>query len=218
MGYHLAGATMIVGVDLKPQPRYPFGFLQADALGLDLRFLRLFDLIHASPPCQKLTEMNNDKSRHLNLIPPIRKLLIASGVPYVIENVRGARSHLIEPVSLLGTMFDMHVVSAAGQRFDLSRERLFETSWPIRQPWNPGTKNPIANVYGGHFRVRSGAYRTGSGTGRTVDLPGEDRAALARKLMEMPWASMNGISESVPPPYCQYIAERFLAQQQERAA
>ena len=215
-GYHQAGATMIVGVDTKPQPRFPFGFLQADALSLDLRFIRQFDLVHASPACQGLTEMNNDKSRHLNLIAPIRKLLIASGVPYVIENVRGARKHLINPVSLFGTMFDMHVVSSTGQRFDLSRERLFETSWPVPQPWNPGASHPIANVYGGHFRVRSGDYRTGKGTGRTVDLPGEDRAALARRLMEMPWASMDGISEAVPPPYCQYIGEEFLRHNSEQ--
>lgn len=208
-GYAQAGWD-VIGVDINPQPRFPYTFIKANCLDPDHRLFRLADAISASPPCQGMTEMNNDKSRHLNLIPATRALLQASGKPYVIENVRGARPHLINPVSLFGTMFDNHCIASDGTRFVLSRERLFETNWGLPRPIDYGTSGaPIANIIGGHFRVRSGKYRTGKGTGRTVDLPGEDRPALARQLMGMPAGSMAGMSEAVPPAYCRYIGERL---------
>lgn len=208
-GYRQAGYE-VVGVDLGDhEKRYPGAFLRADALSLTVSFLRFFDLIHASPPCQFVTELNSDKDRHLNLIPQTRALLRASFVPYVIENVRAARPHLVAPISLSGTMFGNHCVTSRGQRFVLSRERLFETDWGLRAPPAAVATDPVANVFGGHLRVRSGEHRTGKGTGRTVDLPGEDRAALARQLMGMPWATMNGMSEAVPPSYTRYIGEQL---------
>ncbi len=213
-GYRQAGFD-VIGVDQVRHRRNPHPLIVADVLGLPLEFLRLFDAIHASPPCQGLTEMNNDKSRWLNLIPQTRALLKASGLPYVIENVRGARDELINPVSLFGTMFDCHLVTSQGQRFDLSRERLFETNFPLLAPANRGGRHPIANVYGGHLRARSGDYRTGKGTGRTVDFPGEDRPALARQLMGMPWASMGEISEAVPPAYTRHVGAQLMAHLQE---
>lgn len=213
-GYRQAGFD-VMGVDQVRHRRNPHPLIVADVLGLPLEFLRLFDAIHASPPCQGLTEMNNDKSRWLNLIPQTRALLKASGLPYVIENVRGARDELIDPVSLFGTMFDCHLVTSQGQRFDLSRERLFETNFPLQAPTDPGARYPIANVYGGHLRARGGDYRTGKGTGRTVDFPGEDRPALARQLMGMPWASMGEISEAVPPAYTRHVGAQLMAHLQE---
>lgn len=208
-GYADAGWE-VVGVDFKRQPRYPFPFIQADVLAMDQRFIATFDAIHASPPCQFGTELNSHKANHLNLIPQTRRLLKASGLPYVIENVRAVRDHLVDPVSLYGFMFDCHMVTSTGQRFNLSRERLFETNWRLTtKPWMRGA-HPIANIYGGHLRVRSGEFRTGKGTGRTVDLPGEDRRALARQLIGMPWATMNELSEAVPPAYTRWIGAQLL--------
>lgn len=218
-GYRRAGATLVVGVDLKATRRYPGSlFIRGDVLALDWDFLRQFDLVHASPPCQFGTELNNDKTRHENLIPVTRHALKAAGVNYVIENVRAVADHLIDPVSLFGTMFDNHMVTSTGQRFDLSRERCFETNWPLTAPWRAPPCGPIANVFGGHLRARSGPYRTGGDTGRTVDFPGEDRAALARQLMDMPWATMNGMSEAVPPSYTEHVGAQFLAYMAERRA
>lgn len=208
-GYYLAGWD-VIGVDDKPQRRYPFRCFQANVLALPAWFLALAAALHASPPCQGLTEMNNDKSKHLNLIPETRELLESTGKPYTIENVPGARAHLHDPVSLMGQMFDMHIVTSKRTRFDLERERLFETNWPLQPPWNPGRSCPVANVFGGHLRARSGDYRTGKGTGRTVDFPSEDRPSLAKCLMEMPWATMAGMSEAVPPPYTEYIGAQLL--------
>lgn len=209
-GYEAAGFE-VFSVDLKPSRRNPHPGLAYDVLALPVEFLQMFDAVHASPPCQGLTEMNNDKSRHLNLIPQTRALLEASGLPYVIENVRGAWQELRDPVSLFGTMFGCGLTTSTGQRFVLSRERLFETNWPLVAPADPGPQGlPVANVYGGHLRARSGEYRTGKGTGRTVDFPGEDRPALARELMGMPWASMGEISEAVPPAYTREVGRQLL--------
>lgn len=211
-GYRQAGATMVVGVDFKPQPRYPGGFIQADVLSLDVRFLRLFDLIHASPPCQFGTALRHAPNAkgaagHPNLIPATRAMLRASGVPYVIENVADvARAgHLKEPVMLNGFMFGLGCTASTGQRFHLERERAFETSWGMQAPIGWSRQTPICGVYGGHIRNRS-AVHGGRGT---VDFPGEDRPALAREAMGMPWASMKGMGEAIPPAFTRYIGNQF---------
>lgn len=217
-GYKRAGFE-VIGVDRTRFKRNPHPLIVADVLDLPVEFIRMFDAVHASPPCQGLTELNNDKSRHLNLIPQTRALLEKAGVPYVIENVRAARSELVSPVSLFGTMFDLHLTTSTGKRFNLSRERLFETNWDLRLPAEVGfPAAPIANVFGGHLRARGGDMRTGNGTGRTVDFPGEDRPALARQLMGTPWMSMHEMSECVPPAYTEFIGRQLLRRLQENYA
>lgn len=219
-GYQLAGFH-VTSVDIAPQRRSCADeFEQRDMLAFTPEELRArFDALHFSPPCQAFSELTPDKSRHVNLIPAARALARASGLPYVIENVRAARDHLINPVSLFGTMFDMHMVTSAGRKYVLTRERLFETNWLLVAPTDPGAQgHPIANVYGGHLRCRSGEHRTGKGTGRTMDFPGEDRPALARQLMQMPWASMGEMSEAVPPPMTEHIGRQLLAHLQLREA
>ena len=218
-GYARAGFR-IIGIDRVPQPRYPYAFIQASDDEVDPRLIDLADAHHASPPCQKFTELNSKRERHADRIPFIRGVLEASGKPYTIENVRAAASELIDPVSLFGTMFGNTCTDSQGRRFVLSRERCFETNWGLLPPRDPGARGlPIANVFGGHLRVRSGEFRTGNGTGRTVDLPGEDRPALARELMGMPWATMKGMSEAVPPSYTYAIGTQLMARlQQVRAA
>ena len=116
MGYHEAGFD-VVGVDIDPQPRYPFEFHQADALTFPLDG---YDAIHASPPCQAYTQLG--KGEHPRLIEPIRVRLQSAGVPYVIENVVGAP--LRNPVKLCGSTFGLHV----------KRHRLFETNVPMLVP------------------------------------------------------------------------------------
>lgn len=216
-GYYDAGWD-VIGFDNKPQPRYRFPMLVCDATTVPERLIEHADAHHASPPCQFGTELNNDKSRHLNLIPQTREILQRTGAPYTIENVRAVSAkHLIDPVSLFGTMFGNRCTDSQGRTFVLSRERCFETNWGLEAPADPGAGGlPIANVYGGHFRVRGGEHRTGKGTGRTVDLPGENRQALARQLMDMPWATMNGMSEAVPPSFTRYIGAQLMAYIQEQ--
>ena len=115
MGYHRAGFD-VVGVDHKPQPRYPFEFIQADAMTFPLEG---FDVIHASPPCQaysKATAWRGDRSKHPDLIGRVQRRL--RGYRYVIENVQEARFHLVEPLMLCGSMFGLPI----------RRHRYFELS------------------------------------------------------------------------------------------
>ena len=127
MGYHRAGFD-VVGVDIDPQPNYPFEFIQGDALGIlaDLDFVKSFDAVHASPPCQAKSTVTpkHSRSSYAELIAPTRDLLIAAGLPYVIENVQGAVKDLRNPVRLCGSSFLL----------DVRRHRFFETNWNLEAP------------------------------------------------------------------------------------
>lgn len=94
MGYYRAGFD-VTGIDIKHQPRYPFAFVQADALEYVAEHGHEYDVIHASPPCQRYSKARNlQGNEHPDLIAPVRNLLQASGKPYVIENVQGAGEKL----------------------------------------------------------------------------------------------------------------------------
>lgn len=109
-GYWQAGFD-VVGVDIEPQKRYPFTFIQADALEYLARHGGEYDAIHASPPCQAFSKMKNpDKAHrkaHPDLVDPVRELLMRTGRPYIIENVPGAP--LLSPVTLCGSQFGLKV-------------------------------------------------------------------------------------------------------------
>lgn len=122
MGYHRAGFD-VIGVDLNPQPRYPFEFHQCDALEWLSYEQNEFDAIHASPPCQRYTALakgnNANVDDYPDLIAPTRELLQETGLPYVIENVPSAP--LRYPITLCGEMFGLSVI----------RHRLFESNLPL---------------------------------------------------------------------------------------
>jgi DNA (cytosine-5)-methyltransferase 1 len=191
MGYHRAGWT-VVGVDLSPQPRYPFEFHQADALKFSLEG---FDAVHASPPCQAYSALNNgtwgNSSGHPQLIEPIRDRFKASGLPYVIENV--PRSPLVDPVLLCGSMFGLGLDDPPGY---LQRHRLFESSFPLSAPKRCDHRGQALGVYG-HGR--------GGGPKKGRSLAADD----ARAIMEMPWASRDGVSQAIPPAYTEHIGRQI---------
>jgi DNA (cytosine-5)-methyltransferase 1 len=193
-GYHQAGFD-VVGVDLKPQPRYPFAFIQGDVLDLNIDWLREFDAIHASPPCQRFSSLNNgtwgNANGHPDLIGPVRKLLRLTRRPWVIENVPGAP--LRAPILLCGTMFGLAVEEGA-----LRRHRLFESSVALEAPPHPAHVGPTLGVYG-HGRG-GGPMR-----GRTAN------ADQARRIMEMPWSNRDGISQAIPPAYTRFIGGQLAA-------
>lgn len=213
VGYERAGFD-VVGVDIDPQPRNPHPCLVADVMQLPVEFLRQFDAIHASPPCQGYSSMRHAKGAKGAplLIGPVRDMLLASGLPYVIENVAEAAWDLRSPVRLCGSMFDLGC-TADGVRYQLQRHRLFETSFPYIAPSVCRHTSPTVGIYGGHVRNRA-AKAGGRGT---VDFVGHDKPALAREAMQIDWMTFDQMSEALPPAYTQSIGAELLLHLQSRA-
>jgi DNA (cytosine-5)-methyltransferase 1 len=157
-----------------------------------------FDAIHASPPCQghsALKSMHNAKF-HADLVPATRAKLIASGLPYIIENVVGAP--IRNPTILCGTMFALGVDDA-----ELWRHRLFETSFPPMLPpvCQHGERSRVIGVYGGHGRDR----RRIAGT---QDFTTQQR----REAMGIDWMSGTELSQAVPPAFTEYLGNRLMVE------
>lgn len=175
----------LVGVDIEPQPRYPFRFVQADALAYPLEG---FDFIWASPPCQAFTAYKR-RPRHVaerpNHIPAIRARLEAAGVPYCIENVPGAPLH--SPVTLCGSMFGL----------DVRRHRLFETNFPMltmpcAHHWQKPRFKQATNRKNLRSTVEIGVWR----------IPLD----VQRAAMHIGWMNLEELSEAIPPSYSEFIA------------
>jgi DNA (cytosine-5)-methyltransferase 1 len=192
MGYHRAGFE-VVGVDLDPQPRYPFEFWRADALEV-LRNLEAvvgnFDAIHASPPCQAYSDCQRIRDReHPALIARTRKRLIATGLPYVIENVAGARAELEDPFILCGAMFGLPTY----------RHRYFETNFPVLVPEHP------------EHLWRQAKMGRPPGPSEFIQCVGNfSGVAFGRAAMEMPWANRDGLREAIPPAYTEHIGRALM--------
>ncbi len=199
MGYHQAGFTDIVGVDIMPQPNYPFTFIQGDALQPLVR-LDDFDLIHASPPCQAHVPMAANRwnnPRWADVIPQTRTLL--DGHNYVIENVTGAARSLESPMVLTGEMFGLST----------SRRRLFELggwfAWGL--PQMRRQKKALA-IYGKPDGRRLTNRKDGT------DLHAWTSIEEGQDALEVPWMTDElEVREAIPPAYTKYIGEQFLAQQ-----
>lgn len=211
MGYHRAGFE-IVGVDIEPQPNYPFEFIQADALWFMERMvypdwafnrhLADFDAIHASPPCQRWSAKTRDKGRHPDLITPLRPLLEDTGLPYVIENVEGAP--LLDPITLCGSMFGLRV----------RRHRLFETNGPIHSrsscdhAWQDADKRFLLYDHGKWFR--SGIVHVfGTGGGKAREW--WPSAMGCGDTWDDCWMSRPELAEAIPPAYTEFIGKQLLA-------
>lgn len=188
-GYVAAGFD-VVGVDINPQPHYPYPFYQGGALSYLMNHGHEFDALHASPPCQAFTLCQRIQgNEHPDWITPTREAFIETGKPWIIENVEGAP--LIDPVMLCGEMFGLRTY----------RHRLFESNLPLTAPDHPEharrtTKmgRPVADGENMHI--------VGNFTG--VD--------LARQIMEMPWASRDGLREAIPPAYTEFLGAQLLEQ------
>ncbi len=189
MGYHLAGFD-VVGVDIAPQPRYPFTFAQADALEFLEEFGHEFDVIHASPPCQGYSHLTPKSSKwsHEKMIPAVRELCKASGKPYIIENVAGARKELESPAMLCGSMFGLRT----------QRHRFFETSFPLEAPTKCDHSEIPLLVTTASKASRELRFKLGMKPKSVKNAP----AAYG-----IDWMGFAELKEAIPPAYTKYIGE-----------
>jgi DNA (cytosine-5)-methyltransferase 1 len=175
----------ITGVDILPQPKYPFKFIQGNALEIGLFD---YDFIWASPPCQAFTKAQKLRGNtHPDLLEPIRIRLKDSGIPYCIENVVGAP--LLNPILLCGAMFGLKTY----------RHRLFETSFPIKAPKHP--EHSVKQTKMGRKPVE-GEFIQVVGNFIGID--------FAKEAMGIDWLSTKEMAQAIPPAYSKYIAENFL--------
>ena len=206
VGYHRAGFD-VVGVDLVPQPRYPFAFIEGDALevmdrllaGGDLDGWRLADFaaVHASPPCQRWAQATLGQRRagktYPDLLTPLRPRLARLSVPWVMENV--PRAPLRPDYKLCGCMFGLEL-PGVGQ---LRRERWFETSWHAAASQMPHRHWGPAISIAGHGTPQWMRARTG-----------HVGVATWRQVMGVSWTTRQELTEAVPPAYCELVGARLL--------
>ena len=190
VGYYRAGFHDITGVDINNQPRYPYNFVQGDALEYLAEHGHEYDFIHASPPCQGYSKtaklLSDNAASYPKLIPQVRELLQATGKPYVIENVPGAP--LKNPVWLTGTMFDLMT----------TKPRMFECSFDVPFMLAP---MPHARQVKMGRKPKAGEYIQVVGHFTDTD--------YARKAMDIDWMNRKELAEAVPPAYTQWIAEQY---------
>jgi DNA (cytosine-5)-methyltransferase 1 len=183
----------VVGVDINPQPRYPFTFVQGDALEYLAAHGREFDFIHASPPCQGYSHLTPKKNKvdHERIIPAVRDLIIAAGKPYAIENVGGAREDLLNPVMLCGSMFGLRT----------RRHRFFETSHPVIAPRACDHSEIPLLVTTASKASRQKRLALGM-QAKTVN--------NAPAAYGIDWMGFRELKEAIPPAYTRYLAETMI--------
>lgn len=194
VGYHRAGFTDIVGVDNRPQPQYPFTFVQADALEYVAAYGVEFDLIHASPPCQFYTVIKSlhEGRVYPDLILATRLALDKTEVPYIIENVPGAP--LVNPLTLCGTMFGLKLI----------RHRLFECSTPV---WFAPFACSCASLYTGSHRGFS-SFANGA---TAICVAGHNFLLKdGRVAMGIDWMSSTELAQAIPPCYTEWLGGQML--------
>ncbi len=199
MGYWNAGFD-VVGVDIKPQPNYPFTFIQADAIEFLSELISVgpaslqYDAIHASPPCQRWSSKTYTASPHAHpdLLTPSRELLISTGLPYVIENVPGAP-------------MDGPIICGSSFHLGVRRHRRFETNWPLLvPPCVHGTQPPRFELYDHGKSYLSGivhVFGAGGGKGRE----------FWSEAMGIDWMDDPELAEAIPPAYTEMIGAQLLA-------
>jgi DNA (cytosine-5)-methyltransferase 1 len=183
MGYWRAGFD-VVGVDCESQPRYPFVFIQADAMEFSLEG---FAAIHASPPCQRYTCLRSvfDASKYPDLVAAVRGRLQATGRPWVIENVVG--SPLRRDLMLCANTFGLRSY----------RHRIFECSFPVTQREHQKHVVPVNR----RKKNRRGHWDAGG----FVTVVGDIGSYVGPEAMGIDWMTGNELSQAIPPAYTEWV-------------
>jgi len=190
MGYSQAGFD-VVGVDISPQPKYPFEFILSDAIDYLVNNHHKYDVIHASPPCQAFTkaakEHRKNGKEYADFLDVTRQTLKKIGKPYIIENVPDAPME--SPVELCGTMFGLKTY----------RHRLFESNYHLRVPKHH--KHIAKNTKMGRKPV----------DGEFIQVVGHfSGVPFAREAMGIEWLGQKELAQAIPPAYTEYLGQQML--------
>jgi DNA (cytosine-5)-methyltransferase 1 len=200
-GYHAAGFD-VTGVDIAPQPHYPFRFIQADALTVDLAG---YDVIAASPPCQAYSQATPTTRRadHPDLVAPIRERLrtaVAHGDAwaYVMENVPG--SPLVDPITICGETL----------RLGVRRHRLFESNVDLHgTPCHHDRSTPAVPVYGSYSQ-QAGRKPVDGPLLEGETSPGTSSTDTARTAMGIDWMPWPSLTQAIPPIYTAWLGVQLI--------
>lgn len=192
-GYADAGFE-VVGVDIVPQPHYPYEFHRADALMYPLDG---FDVIHASPVCKAYTQLNlSPKEKHAKQIPDVITRLRNSGLPFVVENVTGAKHELPSALWLCGSMFGLRVW----------RHRLFESNVLLFAPGPCKHTIPPISIHG-HICEDHARQKEPVRGHRRYHSAG---VAASNAAMGIEWMNRNELAQAIPPAYTRWIGEQLM--------
>ena len=196
-GYHQAGFD-VVGVDIDPQPRYPYEFHQGDALVFLAERGHEFDAVAASPPCHDHSDLSSitGPDGTGDLLGATLDALAGETKPWVVENVEG--SYMPGALVLCGTEFGLSVVDRCGTRRWLKRHRRFASNIHL---WGAGGctcgRRPVIGVYGngGGGQMTRGYKAT------------KDEAAV---VIDASWMDRAGLSQAIPPAYTRFLGEQLI--------
>lgn len=209
-GYARAGFD-VFGVDIfedYSQRRYPFPSHKGDAIAYVQEHGHEYDVIVGSPPCQHASAgtraLRSQGREYPRYIEQTREAMVASGKPYVIENVRGADLH--DPIELCGCMFDMKAVDTDGVLLHLQRPRRFESNVPLTapRPHDHSEHEWVGGSYGGARRDKYEAKFVRRG-GYVPSIP------VQQALLGIDWMTQKGMHQAIPPIYTQYLGEQLMA-------
>jgi DNA (cytosine-5)-methyltransferase 1 len=200
-GYAAAGFTDIVGVDINPQPHYPYPFIQTDAVGYLAELIWAesifgYDAIHASPPCQAFTRASHLRtaqggvSKYADLLTPVLEMLRDGTVPWVVENVPGAPG-------MDGAVVECGSAYGLGVR----RHRLFLSNVPLV---GSGCDHKAQGRPWGVYHVMNDQVPQGGRTALTLE-HGLEVMGVTRPI---PW---NSLKEGFPPAYTEHIGRQLMA-------
>jgi DNA (cytosine-5)-methyltransferase 1 len=203
VGYDRAGFD-VVGVDIRPQPRYPFEFVQADVMALTPFDMHDYDAIHASPPCHDHSTVTGRNRKAVGpkgtgwMLGATIDLLAATGRPFVIENVETAEfPRSVFRLRLCGSSFGL----------DVRRHRWFAANVAMLAParehhWQrprfrslDSRRETLASVVGVHGHL---------------NYAGE--AEVRNQAMGIEWMNQAELAQAIPPAYTQFIGEYLLAE------
>jgi len=190
-GYQMAGFH-VTGVDIKPQARYVGdAFHQGDAIDFIREHGHEFDAIHASPPCQAYTPLRalQGDTEYPDMVDDTRDALIASGLPWVIENVMSAP--LRGGIYLCGGMFGLRTY----------RHRRFESSVLMMQPYHPPHT----------VKTSTKKRRACWDAGMHISVTGDVGTYVGSQAMGIDWMTGNELSQAIPPAYCKHVGDQLMA-------